>query len=80
MRNGTPIVKRKADLSADPARLGVLRPHPTDPDLWIFAADHESTSASAAGGVINDGNLSAPQHWLHVRTGETLKDWLMRRP
>lgn len=47
--------------------------HPTDPELYVFAVDYEFTSATAAGDVINDSNFSAPQWWLNVDTGQSLK-------
>lgn len=80
MRDGSPNVKRKEDLTAKLVRSGTLVPHPTNSRLWQFAKDHEFTSASAAGDVINDGNLSAPQYWINTDTGATLKEDLSKLP
>lgn len=78
MRNGSPRVKRKAELTDELARTGILVPHNSDPNLWVFAKDYIFSSPSAAGDIINDGNLSAPQYWRDTSTGETLKVWLAK--
>jgi hypothetical protein len=74
MRGGSPNVKRKDWLTDQLLRDGVIKPHPKDGYLYIFTQDYEFTSASAAGDVSNDGNLSAPQYWINVKTGKTLKE------
>ncbi len=74
MRNGAPNEKRKDWLTEELVTKGVLAPDPTNPSLWVFTQDYEFTSASAAGDVINDGNLSAPQYWRNTHTGKTLKE------
>ncbi len=80
MRNGTPSVKRKDWLTDELVRTGVLAPHPANARLWLFQRDYEFSSASAAGDVINDGNLSAPQYWRNTSTGKTLKEDLRALP
>jgi len=79
MKNGSPSVKRKEHLTYELVRNGVLIPHPSNPQLWQFSKDYEFTSASAAGDVINDGNLSAPQYWTNTKTGKSLKEDLAAR-
>jgi 5-methylcytosine-specific restriction protein B len=74
MRNGSPSEKRKDWLTDQLVTKGVLASHPTNPNLWVFTQDYEFTSPSAAGDVINDGNLSAPQYWRNTLTGKTLKE------
>lgn len=80
MRSGSPSVKRKDWLTDELVRKGILAPHPTNNRLWIFQQDYEFTSASAAGDVINDGNLSAPQYWINTSSGKTLKEDLLAIP
>lgn len=72
-RNGPAEVKRHLPLQERLLAEGVLVEHPTDRELYVFAVDYEFTSATAAGDVINDGNFSAPQWWLNVETGQSLK-------
>lgn len=72
-RNGPAEVKRHFPLQARLLAEGVLTEHPTDLELYQFVVDYEFTSATAAGDVINDGNFSAPQWWLNVETGQSLK-------
>jgi len=57
---------------------GVLVPDTRDPDLLKFATDHLFSSATAAAGVINDGNVSGPQAWKDPATKKTLKDYWSR--
>tara|TARA_R110002110_G_scaffold324115_1_gene536155 strand:- start:74 stop:418 length:345 start_codon:yes stop_codon:yes gene_type:complete len=80
MRGGSPNVKRKEELTDKLVRSGVIIPHPTNGKLWVFSRDYEFSSASAAGDVINDGNLSAPQYWINTVTGKTLKEDLLKTP
>lgn len=75
MRAGSPKVKRDRSLRDDLVRSGVLVPA-NDPRLYIFSTDHEFSSASAAAGVIKDGNASGPNLWKNERDGATLKDFL----
>ena len=80
MKNGSPNVKRKNWLTDELVRKGILSPDPRNPSLWVFQRDHEFSSASAAGDVINDGNLSAPQYWKNTTTGKSLKEDLASTP
>lgn len=75
MVNGSPKVKRDRPLRDKLLREGVLVPD-GDPDLYRFTRDYEFTSASAAAGVIKDGNSSGPQQWLHETTKSSLQDML----
>jgi adenine-specific DNA-methyltransferase len=78
MKNGSPNVKRKTRLTDELVRKGILAPDPRDSSLWVFQQDHEFSSA--AGDVINDGNLSAPQYWKNTTTGKSLKEDLASNP
>mgnify|MGYP002713278089 CR=1 FL=1 len=80
MRDGSPNVKRKRDLTDKLVREGILAPHSSNGRLWVFTQDYEFSSASAAGDVVNDGNLSAPQHWINTTTGKSLKEDLLVLP
>ncbi|MCR8726468.1 DUF4357 domain-containing protein [Frigidibacter sp. ROC022] len=80
MRDGSPNVKRKNWLTDELVRKGILAPDPGNPRLWVFQKDYEFSSASAAGDVINDGNLSAPQYWRNTVTGKSLKEDLAALP
>lgn len=80
MKNGSPNVKRKSWLTDELVRKGILAPAPQNPRLWVFQQDYEFSSASAAGDVINDGNLSAPQYWTNTSTGTSLKEDLVSMP
>lgn len=80
MKNGSPNVKRKDWLTDELARKGILVTDPSNPNLWKFQRDYEFNSASAAGDVINDGNLSAPQYWKNTTTGNSLKEDLAAKP
>ena len=73
MRNGSPSVRREEATRDRLVRDGVLVPD-TNPALYRFSQDFEFSSASAAGGVVNDGNMSAPQYWINTSTGATLKE------
>lgn len=74
LRDGPANVKRGRGERDELVSQGVLAPHPTDADLYIFSRDHRFDSPSAAGDVINDGNLSAPKLWRNTATGVSLKD------
>ncbi|WP_299653888.1 DUF4357 domain-containing protein [uncultured Jannaschia sp.] len=74
MRGGSPSVKRDRPLRDNLVAQGVLIPD-ADPDLYRFSRDHRFESASAAAGVVKDGNASGPNLWTHVGTGETLTEW-----
>ncbi len=80
MKDGSPNVKRKNWLTDELVHKGILGPDPRNPKLWVFRQDYEFSSASAAGDVINDGNLSAPQYWKNTTTGKTLKEDLAVLP
>ena len=56
-------------------RAGVMVPHARDAELLEFAQDHVFDSASAASGVIKDGNVSGPQSWKNPATRKTLRDF-----
>lgn len=73
MLNGSPRVKRYREERDRLVRQGVLVPD-TDPDLYRFSRDHLFGSASAAGGVVKDGNCSGPQSWRRPSDGKTVKD------
>jgi hypothetical protein len=62
MRNGSPKVKRDRPLRDRLLREGVLV-EDADPELYRFSRDYEFSSASAAAGVVKDGNASRPQLW-----------------
>lgn len=74
LRDGPAVVKRGREKRDKLVSQGVLAPHPTDADLYIFTRDHRFDSPTAAGDVINDGNLSAPKLWRNAATGASLKD------
>jgi hypothetical protein len=74
MREGSPRKKRDRPLRDDLVRRGVLVPH-MDGRLYRFSHDHEFSSASAAAGVIKDGNASGPSLWKDEKTGRSLKDY-----
>ncbi|WP_242076336.1 hypothetical protein [Brevundimonas diminuta] len=74
LRDGPANVKRGREKRDTLVSQGVLAPHPTDADLYIFSRDHRFDSPSAAGDVINDGNLSAPKLWRNTATRASLKD------
>ncbi len=80
MRNGSPKIKRKRWLTTELVGKGILVPDHTNKDLYRFSQDYEFTSATAAGDVINDGNLSAPQYWINTTTGKSLKEELAKSP
>ena len=80
MKDGLPNVKRKNWLTDELVQKGILAPDPRNPRLWVFQQDYEFSSASAAGDVINDGNLSAPQYWMNTSTGNSLKEDLASIP
>lgn len=73
LRQGSANEKRKRSLRDQLVRDGVLVEHASDGELFAFARDYDFSSASAAGDVINDGNLSAPERWRNVETGISLK-------
>lgn len=73
MVNGSPKVKRDRPLRDRLVREGVLVPG-ADHRLYRFSRDYVFTSASAAAGVIKDGNSSGPQQWIHETTRKSLKD------
>jgi hypothetical protein len=56
-------------------RSGVLVADERNPELLKFMRDHIFESASAASGVIKDGNVSGPQSWKNPATRRTLKDY-----
>jgi len=62
MKDGAPKVKRDRPLRDRLIREGVLLPD-KDQSLLRFSRDYEFTSASAAAGVVKDGNASGPQLW-----------------
>ncbi|MTH94750.1 DUF4357 domain-containing protein [Roseibium sp. RKSG952] len=74
MKSGSPRVKREQALTNKLIAEGVLVDD-VRPDLYRFAQDYEFTSASAAGGVIKDGNCSGREAWKSEQ-GETLKTFL----
>lgn len=45
-----------------------------NPEHYRFARDYVFTSASAAGGVIRDGNCSGPSAWKRLSDRRSLKD------
>ena len=74
IREGSPRVKRDREERDRLVRQGVLVPD-SDPDLYRFSRDHLFPSASAAGGVIKDGNCSGPQSLRRARGDrKTLKE------
>lgn len=78
MGNGSPAVKRDRALRDQLVRSGVLVPDAADPRLYRFSRNHEFSSASAAAGIIKDGNASGPSLWTEVKSGQSLKDFLSR--
>ncbi|MCF1742055.1 DUF4357 domain-containing protein [Paradevosia shaoguanensis] len=66
---------RDRDLRDELLRSGVLIPHPRDAELLEFARDHLFDSASAACGVVKDGNVSGPSSWKLGSSSRTLKDF-----
>ena len=73
MLDGSPRVKRDREERERLVCQGVLVLD-SDPDLYRFLRDHLFGSASAAGGVVKDGNCSGPQSWRRLSDGKTLKD------
>lgn len=71
MREGSPKVKRDRYERDRLVQLGVLVPD-SDPELFRFSCDHLFNSASAAGGVVKDGNCSGPQSWHRPADGQSL--------
>lgn len=78
MRIGSPLVKRNSQLRDRLVGIGVLVPDADDSHLYRFATDYEFSSASAAAGVVKDGNASGPQLWMDVESGQSLRDFLVR--
>ena len=54
----------------------ILASHAKQDDLLIFVQNFRFTSPTAAGNIINGANLSGVEPWLHISTGQSLKDWL----
>lgn len=73
MINGSPKIKRDRQLREKLVADGILV-RGQDPDLYQFAVDHEFKSASAAGGIIKDGNCSGPMAWKRVKDGLSLRE------
>lgn len=73
--SGTSNVKRDRPLRDKLVRDGVLVGD-SDLDQYRFTRDFEFTSASAAAGVVNDGNSSGPSQWLHQETMLSLQKML----
>lgn len=73
MLDGSPRVKRDREERERLVHQGVLVLD-SDPDLYRFSRHHLFGSASAAGGVVKDGNCSGPQSWRRLSDGKTLKD------
>jgi hypothetical protein len=73
--NSRTTTDRDRDERGQLLRAGILVPDPRDADLFKFTDDHVFSSASAASGVIRDGNVSGPQAWRNPATKRTLKDY-----
>ncbi len=73
MAEGSPRKKRDRPLRDKLLRDGVLCAD-KDPELLRFTRDYEFTSASAAAGIVKDGNASGPQLWKDEKTGRSLKE------
>lgn len=76
---GAAKIRRDDPLRDRLLRTGTLVDSKSDPALYVFSRDFEFKSASNAGGIINDGNLSGPERWLNAETGSSLKDDLAQR-
>lgn len=76
MASGSPTKKPDRGERDRLVRIGVLELH-SDRDLYVFSRDHVFSSSSAAGGVVKDGNCSAPGALRHETTGKTLRDYTL---
>lgn len=70
-RDGSPRFKRDREERDRLLRHGVL-----EPDLYRSVRNHLIASASAAGGIVEDGNSSGPQSWCRPSDGRSLKEAL----
>lgn len=73
MIKGSPNEKRDRALRDRLVSEGILVKD-SNPELYRFSSDYEFSSASAAGGVVRDGNCSGPGAWIRVSDGVSLRD------